>query len=395
MIRKYIRIAFIFGVVCASIGYAFANPPYVSASGDYLLKDGVRYRAIGVNYYDAFYRTLFNANDRSYVEGFNYLASNKIPFARVMFTGFWPSDLKLYQSNKVEYFSRLDRVVKAAENAGVGLIASINWNPSTIPDLVDEPRNAWGKKDSKTIQFMSKYTKEVVSRYVNSPAIWAWEFGNEYTLYVDLPNAPNFRPQVVPEKGTRLLRGSEDDLRASDVINAYQMFAESVRSIDKIRMLSTGNSLPRPFAYHNSRYNTWDRDSESEFCEILKRDNPLPFALMSVHIYPTDKNKYFLNGGASLNNIVSVAEWCSFNEKKVLFVGEFGVDKTLLESTAKQYYIDLIDSIVNNNVSLAALWVFDFKYQDGGANVSATNNRSYVIDLIKNANARLSSGAPN
>ena len=58
-----------------------------------------------------------------------------------------------------------------------------------MPDLVGEPRNQWGNPQSKTRQFMRTYIREVVSRYVNSPAIWGWEFGNEYNLSLDTPDA--------------------------------------------------------------------------------------------------------------------------------------------------------------------------------------------------------------
>ena len=57
-----------------------------------------------------------------------------------------------------------------------------------MPDLVGEPRNQWGNPESKTRQFMRTYIREVVSRYVNSPAIWGWEFGNEYNLSLDTPD---------------------------------------------------------------------------------------------------------------------------------------------------------------------------------------------------------------
>ena len=57
-----------------------------------------------------------------------------------------------------------------------------------VPDLVGESCNQWGNPESKTRQFMRTYVREVVSRYVNSPAIWGWEFGSEYNLSLDNPD---------------------------------------------------------------------------------------------------------------------------------------------------------------------------------------------------------------
>jgi hypothetical protein len=89
--------------------------------------------------------------------------------------------------------------VHAAEESNVGLIADLFWKSYAVPDLVGEPRGQWGNAQSKTRQFMRTYIREVVSRYVNSPAIWGWEFGNEYNLSLDSPDAwRNLPPQSPP-----------------------------------------------------------------------------------------------------------------------------------------------------------------------------------------------------
>src|SRR3954447_473467 len=62
-----------------------------------LLRDGVPYRALGVNYFDGFTRTLHDAGRTNYDAGFAELARRKIPFARFCAGGFWPSDWALYQ----------------------------------------------------------------------------------------------------------------------------------------------------------------------------------------------------------------------------------------------------------------------------------------------------------
>src|SRR5690606_25867933 len=100
-----------------------------------------------------------------------------------------------------------DAFVQAAEEEGIGLIPSLFWQINTIPDIVFEPINKWGEPDSDTIKFMRTYTREVVSRYKDSPAIWAWEFGNEMNLEVDLPH---HKPQVSVENGTPFMRTGAD-----------------------------------------------------------------------------------------------------------------------------------------------------------------------------------------
>lgn len=100
------------------------NPVIVPHSSPYTLKvnsegllqrTGKPYYGIGVNYFNALYRTLLNSSDKSYLEGFKYLSQNKIPFIRFSVTGFWPTELKNFTQNKAQYFRLLDEFIKAAE----------------------------------------------------------------------------------------------------------------------------------------------------------------------------------------------------------------------------------------------------------------------------------------
>jgi hypothetical protein len=137
-----------------------------------LLRNGQPYRAIGVNYFDAFGRQLHNPKDESFDAGFKALAERGIPFARICGCGFWPAEQKLHQQNPEELFRRFDRVVRSAERHGVGLIPSLFWNGSAVPDLVGEAVNQWGNPRSKTHEYLRGYVRDVVTRYRNSPAIW-------------------------------------------------------------------------------------------------------------------------------------------------------------------------------------------------------------------------------
>ena len=103
--------------------------------GELLLR-GVPFRGIGVNYYDAFTRMLGQTARTNYDAGFRELAAKRIPFARFSAGGYWPLDWGLYQTNRSEYFARLDGVVQSAARHGIGLIPSFFWDMSTVPDLV-------------------------------------------------------------------------------------------------------------------------------------------------------------------------------------------------------------------------------------------------------------------
>ena len=87
--------------------------------------NGAPFRGVGVNYYDAFTRTLGQTARTNHEAGFRELAARKIPFARFSAGGFWPQDWGLYQTNRSEHFARLDGVVQSAERRGLGFIPSL------------------------------------------------------------------------------------------------------------------------------------------------------------------------------------------------------------------------------------------------------------------------------
>ena len=246
------------------------------AADGVLLQGGTPYRGIGVNYFDAFARTLKDHKDTSYDAGFRVLAENRIPFARFMCTGFWPAEMELYVKDKAKYFELLDGVVHAAQKHGVGLIPSLFWYIPTVPDLVHESCDQWGNPNSKTHEFMRTYTREVVTRYLDSPAIWGWEFGNEFDLSADLPNAKEHLPPVVPQLGTAQTRSDRDILTHEMVRTAFREFAKEIRKYDRTRMICTGNSIPRPSAWHQMREGTWTKDSPEQYAQVLAEDNPDP-----------------------------------------------------------------------------------------------------------------------
>lgn len=366
--------------------------PIIVGADGVLLKDGQPYRAIGVNYYDAFVRVLQDADDRSYDLGFAELARREIPFARFAACGFWPADWRMYLEDRDEYFARLDGVVHSAERHGIGLIPSLFWLNSAIPDVVDEPRSALGDPDSKTAAFIRRYTRELVIRYHDSPAIWAWEFGNEYNLAMDLPNAAEHRPHVIVRKGTRATRNEADDLTSAMVLNATRVFADAVRAADARRPIVTGHSLPRASAYHQRFEGSWTRDSSAEFQLELMRTHADPFDVISVHVYPTELPNRFGADDTTYEGILERVTDAGRRSHKAVFVGEFGAPTGTEQGDAKwtrAENLKLLRAIEDSGAAIAAIWVFDFDAQEPAWNVSPDNDRAYLLDALSEANARL------
>lgn len=353
-----------------------------------LMRNGKPYRAIGANYFNLFYRRLLNSKDTSYREGLKELSKTNIPFVRFNCNGYWPTEWKLYMTNKKEFFNQLDDAVKTAEKYNIGLIPSLFFHNPTIADLVGEPMDQFGNPNSKTIKLIRQFTTDVVTRYKNSPAIWGWEFGNEGTLGIDLPNASEQRPPVWPVLGTPKERTERDEMTSQHLLTAYKEFANTVRKYDKDRIIITGNSEPRFCAWHNTKERSWKEDSPKQFGEIFLRDNPDPIDTLSARLYPGKIDK-FPSGAKDIDDLVKIMMKWAAKSKKPLFIGEFGAQNSLGKKKMKDVFKKVVDAIEKNNVPLSAFWVYDLPGQNDEWNINFTNDRAYMIQMVTEANEKI------
>ncbi len=362
-------------MLALAVGAAAADGLHVSGDGLLLLR-GAPFRGYGVNYYDAFNRTL-GANARTdYGAGFAELARRKIPFARFAACGYWPNEQRFYLTNQAEFFRRLDGVVKSAERHGIGLIPSLFWFHATVPDLVGEPVSQWGDPASLTHAFMRGYVSNMVTRYRGSPAIWAWEFGNEFNLPADLPNAAEHRPPVVPSLGTPTNRSAADEMTHLAFRTVLKAFGEEVRRHDPHRLILSGNAFPRPSAWHQMKEKSWQKDSPEQFATMLAGDNPDPVNSLTVRDYEDSDFTRIPAASAAARRL-----------HRPLFVGEFGVPGPANDGS-KAAFVQRLEKLERAGVTFAALWVFDFDGQKDDWSVTGANGRAYQLDALQEVNGR-------
>lgn len=269
----------------------------------------------------------------------------------------------------------MDGVVRAAEKHGVGLVPSLFWHMPCVPDLVGEPMDQWGNRKSQTHAWMRRYVEEMVTRYGASPAIWAWEFGNEHNLAIDLPGGATHRPKIVPALGTPTTRSERDELRLTHLQTALAAFAEAVRAGDARRLIIAGHSMPRPSAWHLDREQSWKQDDEAQFAEALARQNPAPVDTLSAHAYGEEgfgRIAWLQRAAARLNRPV--------------FLGEFGVKAEAGSyNESRKEFAKYLEAIRDAGLPLAALWVYDYSRQPEW-NVTSTNARAWQLDAVATAN---------
>lgn len=354
-------------------------PPGLEVKDGKFYLGGAPYRGVGVNYYDLFTRLAAKPTDESSLEGLRKLAAAGIPFARFNAGAFQPKEWQRYLDDKEAHFAAMDRVVRAAEEAGIGLIPSLFWT-SHLDKVAGERGEAWGDPGSRTMELMRTYTTEVVSRYKDSPAIWAWEFGNEWNLHADLPNAADFRKEGEDER---------DDLKSGHLVVLLNEFAKAVRAVDGSRPVITGHSHPRASAWHNTHENSWKPDSPEQWREVILRDNPPSYDTIGIHIYAdTEANeacgKWTTGWLDYLGRLRALAD-----EKKIpVFIGEFGLAEGGKRSPAevKVRFREILDAMTATHVDLAAVWVFDLANQSKTWNITFTNERAYMLDDVLAAN---------
>jgi hypothetical protein len=358
-----------------------------------LYRDGHVYRAVGVNYCDLFQELLDNPKSDRTLSGLRFLGEKKIPFLRFWASGFWPSDWDLYFRDKPEWFRRLDLVVHTAEEAHVGLIPDLFWNTATFPMLVGEMQDQWGNPDSKTIAFMRNYTREVVTRYKNSPAIWGWEFSNETNLGCDLPNGMEFLGKSMPNLKWELASDPRNLLTHQMAAVAYAAFADEVRKYDRTRFIETGNSWPRSGAYHMGLKldPIWGPDNRQEAFEAFKWYAPEAMDVVSCHLYgDLPANLKYADGEGLASAVATLKEFAT-RLHKPLFMGEFaGSADEKTKSSFEDWQKQLLEAFVASKVDLAAYWVFDYSPDRAGVGlIRRGGDYAWVLDQIVEYNAKI------
>lgn len=340
-----------------------------------LEKNGHPYRGIGVNFVGALRRLLVNPTDPSVASDFQELKAYHIPFVRFPALAAWGTPaqcrkyiVKVYESNPGRYFRAMDKLCAIAEKNHVGLIPSLFF--TFWPDALAREQGlaVWNNPRSRIYRIWTQFVTQMVKRYAHNPAIWAWEFGNEFNLAMDLPNAKTQFPGYKPAW----------DYTHAQMWQLYARFVHLVRQYDPYHIIEAGNSRPRNSSWHNMVDHTWKKDTPAQWAYMLKRDNAA-FDVICVHEY----------GSQAPSNIARVAVLAK-TWRKPVFVGEFGVPGP--EAKSRRLFTATLHSILKAKVALAAVWVFDKRNQTTGNqdySITGTNGRRFMLKAVESANIRL------
>ena len=296
-------------------------------------------------------------------------SENGFSVVRFGASGFWPVDQQLWFNNHTRpiFWAQFDKLLEDAAAVDVKVIPSLFWNIFAVVDLCRGHLSDIVVEHSCTHKAMELFTKEVVSRYSNHSAIYAWELTNELNLYADL-NMTNGKAAIAPSLGTPSTRTSQDNISTADLISFQKGASGWIRRHDTVHPISTGHAVARPSAEHlrrsyHSPHRDWGADSRQDF-QTNFRDICKYCELCSVHVYPGAQNQRW---GLREVDLVNVAAQAVQNQStQSVYLGEFGVslpDRHDVSSLSYNFTASML-SHAKSAAKLATYWVWMFPGQN-------------------------------
>lgn len=354
--------------------------------------NGKPYYGMGVNFHPAFHLALdkvfYNDTHTDLEAHFKTLSKSGIPVLRINFNIFYGNQVFHWNDSdkKDKWFGAMDYIVSLAEKYNIGIIASLFWNINTFLDYTGETMDMITVPDSASTKLRMKYVKEVVGRYKYSPAIWAWEIGNELNLAVDLQQT-----KFIASDGT-------ERIFSSDMLTAYyKLIGDAIREEDPYRMITGGDAAPRTssMALYRTQGASWSpKNDYNGNKQAFEWYTPSPLNTVSIHYPELSLMKDYVKAAKEL--------------KIGLYIGEFhGTlfenpgDKTNPEENTEEAleqssWYEMRDTYIDLGVQLVTYWCYGSYTQNRTKDPASLElgvldgytNNYYVCEGIREANER-------
>ncbi len=345
-----------------------------------MLYNGKEVHTMGVDFFSLFFNSF--SDRRPFYEMESGLAVLKDAGVRVIRIngGLFYADeaTKYYFGNEENYWALFDRVVHEAAQNDIMIIPSFFWSfwvddyyGETYDQIFADPAT----NTSQGFRFMMEYTRQMVTRYQHHPAIFAWEFGNEWNLNNDLPNWKEWMTcKQTVEKHTKIL----------------EYWANLIDEIDEYdRIITTGDSEMRSSQYHQYYTGAWGDDNYAQNIAILKMHNPGKISAVSAHVYggyldATKKDPTVLLTNKNYLTDLPAKTWkerfsylvgaakelsSSMNKNVTVYVGECGGGhgdefqpgdtKESRIQKQKSVVLAIGDAMIESGMPVALLWNYD------------------------------------
>lgn len=340
--------------------------------------------SVGLNKFDLFLQYLGCSSHRSEDRKASRILARKaisraresgVPYLRYSASGFHPvaynspGDLDLWKSDPGEFWRRYDEMMDDLDENGMRIIPVLMWNWEQFPAmtgettarLINDPR-------SQSSALLLQFIRGFIERYKGRTTPLFYELTNELNLHADLNmEARSETDKRLAERSRPVANFSTDQM-----IPFIHFLAEYVRDLDPHRAVSSGFSLPRPYAEHLRRSPEYSDDGPDfmpdTYGEFEKNllDLHQGVEIISVHFYNRDgENERFGHVGHNNAGFLKCVKRIADDRGKPLFLGEFGdhdphSDRHVEGTQHIPFAQDVLDKIVELQIPLSAPWVWEF-----------------------------------
>lgn len=332
-----------------------------------VLLNGTPFYGFGTNQFTSIPHHWENPLNEKFTAEFELMQKYDIPFVRLNFGGYWETFYDLYDENPEFVIQCMRDVVKCAEKYHIGIIASLLWYDSSVPLHVGEKRSDFGNVKSKTLAYTKEYLTDIINEFKESPAIWAWEIGNEYNLGADLCD-PNLKAYLPNGPNTIKNPTYYDYYTSEELVTYYTEVGKHIRKLDPNRMIISGNADMRPAmvalnrASRNKDSNhmwniDWTGDTRDQFIDMTNFYNPNPINSLSVHVYDFETNRF----GKTLSyaEYLKVFTDAGKKSKKPVFLGEWGSWTQNDDAEELNKFMSCMKAVLNSGIQISATWQFE------------------------------------
>ncbi len=265
--------------------------------------NGKPYYGMGVNFSPAFHlcidKQFANDTHTDLELHFKRLSEEGIQVVRFNANVFYANQVYMWaqsEANKKLWLSGFDYLVALAEKYHIGLIPSLFWNVDTYIEYCGEGgsnsayRSAVTDPNSKSNKLRQEYITAIVGRYKYSPAIYAWEIGNELNLSVDHPNGAI--------------------LKTSDLTAYYTIVGNMIRAEDPYRMITGGDAAPRSNSMSLVETGNWGANNDyNDIVQTFKWYTPDPLDCQSLHYTQHEYIEDYVRAAKANKIGLYIGEW--------------------------------------------------------------------------------------
>jgi len=366
----------------------------LQVKGTQILHNGTLIRGVGVNHFSAFldrYGSPVNTGLAYDSDGALALAKSVgAPFIRCSF-GLLSADQwqNQYFLDKARYYGVVDGLVAKCEALGLGIIVNQVWDARTfakwallrygtvgVPaDYAIAGSNVWNMQEELIAEF--------VTRYKNSPAIWAWSWCNEAVFAL----GPEYwrgwlvdgTSPVFADWGNKLESpvtkyAPEDKLLWAGYLRWAQRTRDLYKRYDPhARVVVSGDHNGATFGASAKVGNFFGPDTLSQWNGIGATENrPFveytngPYDVICSHTYgkSSSDGENFADSDLTNTTFINQIKTWADGAGKPLFMEEFGASSySSLDSAfstsptvERQNFEELLAAIQANGIQLSAVW---------------------------------------